>query len=109
MNNIERYVCFMSTKYHEVQTFRTEQGTEYASSRIDNYLRVNGITHVLTGRAVHAQMHVAERINRTITEISHTMLLDAGLSKCWLGYAVLYTTMVRNSCTTSTINNKETP
>lgn len=90
----------MSTRAYEIQTLRTDQGTEYALQEIKRFLNISGIEHVVTGSSAHAQMHVAARIDRTFTEMAQTILIDAGLPKIWWGQAVLYATIIRNRCTT---------
>lgn len=67
MNNLERYIVFMREKGYEVQTLRKYQGTEYAPREIKHKLDMNGIFRAINGRAAPDQMHVAERLNGTIT------------------------------------------
>lgn len=81
MHNLERYIAFMSNKRYEVQTLRTDQGTEHESWEIKNHLDMNGISHAITGRSVHSQIHVSGRKNRTISEMAMNMIKDAGLQK----------------------------
>lgn len=44
----------------------TDQGTEYVSREIQDYLKFNGIIQNPTGIATNAQMHLTERINRNL-------------------------------------------
>lgn len=97
----------MRNRGYDVQTIRTDQGTEYSSSEIESYLRLKGIENVITGRAAREQMHVAESMNLTLTEMARTMIIDEGLAKAWWGHEVKNATMIRNSCTTSTFKSKE--
>lgn len=80
IGNLELYFSFMRNKGFSVQIFRKYQGTEYSSIEIKNYFDINGIYHEISGRVVHTQMHVAERMNHTKTEMEITMLIDAGLT-----------------------------
>lgn len=57
---------FMKNKGCEVQTIRTDQETEYSSNEISSLLKANGVEYAVTGRAAHGQIHVAERMKRTI-------------------------------------------
>lgn len=66
---MSRFVAFMENKVYEVQTIRTYMGSKYRFGEIKDYLRVNGIIRVLTGRRPHAQIHVKERKNRTLPEM----------------------------------------
>lgn len=109
LSNVERYVAWMHTRGYDVQTLRKDEGTEYSSSTIADFLRVNGINHALYGRSAHAQLHVAEKMSRTLTEMARTMHFQAGLPKSWWVNAIKYATSIRNKCTTSTFENREIP
>lgn len=63
----------MTNMGSEVQTFRTDKGTEYGYNVGKEFLRAHIITYVTTGRAVHAQICVTEIMNRTLTEMARTM------------------------------------
>lgn len=108
MQNIETFKSFMEHRGHGIQTLRTNQGSEYASREIKDFLKVNGIMHSPTGLAAHVQMHVYERMNQTVVEMTPSMLIYRDLTKmCW-GYTILYATTIRNWCTESTFQNRET-
>ena len=76
--NLERFKAFMDNRGYGIETFRTDQGTEYASRDIQDYLKINGVQHTPTGRAAHAQIHIAKRMNRTLVEMARAMLIDSG-------------------------------
>lgn len=78
---MEQYHSFVQPEGYVIQTIRTGQWIEYSSGSAHNDLRSTGIVHAPTGRTAHAHMHVVERINRIVTEIAQTMMIDAGLSK----------------------------
>lgn len=65
--NLKRYIAWMHNRSYNIQTLRTDQGTEYAYGTIKDFLRVNVITHALSGRWAHTKLYVAERMNRTMT------------------------------------------
>lgn len=88
MGKIEWLVSSMRNKGHEVKMFHTDQGTEYRLYWIKSYMRVNIISHGVTGRFAQAQMNETERINRNVTEMACMMLIDACLLTKWSGYAV---------------------
>lgn len=79
LRNLEIYVAFMRARNYSVRTFRTDQDTEYASSSIQCFLRFNSITYFHTNRSAHTQIHVVERMHRTLTDMARKMLLDAVL------------------------------
>lgn len=96
INNIKRYKLFMENRGCSIQMFRTDQGKEYESKEINDFLMSNGILHKKTGREAHAQMLVAERMNRTLVEMARTMLVKRGLDEKWWGNEILFSTIIRN-------------
>lgn len=53
IRNIERFKGVMDIRGIGIQVLRMNQGPEYASKEIQDYLKVNGIIHNPTGRAEH--------------------------------------------------------
>lgn len=106
MQNIERFKVFMDAKGYPIQTFITDQASEYAFKEIQDYRKVNEISHTPTGRATHSQMHMAEWIKKTLVEMARSMLIDSGSSekKAWEN-SIWYATTIRNRFTTGTFNN----
>lgn len=65
----------------KIKTFRSDNGTEFVNSKINNFLKERGIKHQLTVPYTPEQNGVAERTIRTITEMTRCMLLDSELPK----------------------------
>ncbi|CAI7883822.1 unnamed protein product [Closterium sp. NIES-54] len=62
-----------------VKAIRTDRGGEFLSKESSLWLKKNGIRHSLTMPYSPALNGIAERANRTITETSRGLLIEAGL------------------------------
>ena len=62
-----------------VKTLRTDNGGEYTSKEFHAHLKACGIRHELTIPKTPEQNGVAERLNRTLVEMTRAMLLDSKL------------------------------
>lgn len=65
----------------KLKTLRTENGCEYLSSNFKSYLSDNGISHQLSIAHTPQQNVVAERLNRTLMDLVHSMLHDSNIGK----------------------------
>lgn len=64
-----------------IHYLRTDRGREFMSLDFNNFCRVNGISRQLTAAFTPQQNRVAERINRTITNIVRNMLSKKQIPK----------------------------
>ena len=58
----------------KIKHIRSDNGTEFKNSGLDDYLDELGITHELTAPYTPQQNGVVERKNRTLAEMARTML-----------------------------------
>lgn len=72
----------------KIKYFRTDNGTEYTSTKFDTLFKNAGIQHQLTTPYTPQQNDIAERYNRTIIERAKCLLFDAKLSKTFWAEAV---------------------
>ena len=63
----------------KLKTIRMDNGGEFTSTQFDDYLNAKGIRHERMILKTPEQNGVAERLNRTLVEMSSSMLLDATL------------------------------
>ena len=75
---------------NKVKFIRTDGGKEYLGPVWDNFLRQNGIIHQVTTPYTPQLNGVAERMNRTIKEMSGAILRDSRLPKEYWVEAVGY-------------------
>ena len=85
---------------------RSDNGGEFTSTRFENYLKTEGIRHEKTIPKTSKQNGVAERFNRTIVEMSRSMLLDAKLPKKFWAECVSTAVYLRNCCPTKAVKDK---
>ena len=68
----------------KLKVLRSDNGGEYKSGEFDQYLKSEGIRHELTVPKSPQQNGVAERLNRTLGEMTRSMLAGSGLpQKFW--------------------------
>ena len=78
----------------KIKTLRSDNGGEYTSKELEDYLKRNGIRHERTVPKTPEQNGVAERMIRTLEETVRAMLSDSKLpKKFWaeaLSTAIIY-------------------
>ncbi len=68
----------------KLKKLRSDNGGEFTSTRFQEYLKAEGVIHVLTIPKTPQQNGVAERFNCTLVEMTRCMLVGANLShKLW--------------------------
>ena len=71
----KRFSSRASTNFGvKIKHIRSDNGTEFKNSGLDDYLDELGITHELSAPYTPQQNGVVERKNRTLAEMDHTML-----------------------------------
>lgn len=94
----------------QIKTLRTDNGGEYVSNAFDQFLKKNGIKHLMTIAYTPEQNGVAERMNRTLTEKAKTYLFDADLPKIFWAEAIMAAYVVnRMPCKRLMNKDKQTP
>nr|AAM19019.1 putative polyprotein [Oryza sativa Japonica Group] len=80
----------------KIKRLRSDRGGEYFSNEFASFCEEFGIIHEMTPPYSPQSNGVAERKNRTLTEMVNAMLDTAGLSKEWWGETVLTACHVLN-------------
>ena len=88
----------------KLKTLRTDNGGEYTSKKFTGFLKSEGVRHECTIPKTPQQNGVAERLNRTLVEVSRSMLLDAKLSHSFWAEAVATAVYLRNRCPTKAVD-----
>ena len=73
----------------KIKRLRSDRGGEYFSNVFDESCVEHGIIHERTPPFSPQSNGIAERKNRTLTDLVNAMLSTAGLSKAWWGEAIL--------------------
>ena len=82
---------------HKIKVLRTDNGGEYVNHAFESFLAVHGIKHQKTNVYTPQDNGVAERMNRTLLNITRTLLKKAQFSKNIWGEAVLTAAYLRNA------------
>ena len=90
----------------KIKCFRTDGGLEYMNHSFSDKLIEFGITKQTTCPSSPQQNAVAERINRTLTDMVISFFKSSGLSTNLWPYAVLYATRMKNLLPHSSIDYK---
>jgi hypothetical protein len=80
----------------KIKPLRSDRGGEYFSNEFDSFCAEHGIIHERTPPYSPQSNGVAERKNRTLTDLVNAMLDTSGLSKAWWGEAILTACHVLN-------------
>jgi hypothetical protein len=99
----EAFSCFKIYKAEvetqlkkKIKRLRSDRGGEYFSNDFDLFCAENGMIHERMPPYSPESNGVAERKNRTLSDLVNAMLDTAGLSKAWWGEAVLTACHVLN-------------
>ncbi|KAJ0795409.1 putative RNA-directed DNA polymerase [Helianthus annuus] len=90
---------------YKVKCIRTDRGGEYCSHEFQRFLKENGIHHQLTTSYTPQQNGVAERKNRTLMELSRSMLKMKKLPNSYWAEAVACATYLLNRATTKSVQD----
>src|SRR3954468_21377797 len=80
----------------KIKRLRSDRGGEYFSNEFDLFCEEHGIIHERTPPYSPQSNGVAERKNRTLTDLVNAMLDTSGLSKEWWGEALMTACHVLN-------------
>ena len=92
-----------SGKMHNI--LHTNNGGEYVSTKFKDYLKSEGIRHECTVPKIPEQNGVAERMNRTLVETMHSMLIDAKLPHAFWAEAISTAVYLRNRSPTTVLED----
>ena len=85
---------------HKLEVLCTDNGGEYSSIKFEDYLKSEGVRHE---RTVPKQNGVAERLNQTLVEIVHSMLIDANLPHKFWAEALATAVYLKNRSPTKAV------
>nr|CAD39988.3 OSJNBb0045P24.6 [Oryza sativa Japonica Group] len=91
----------------KIKRLRSDRGGEFFSNEFDLFCEEHGIIHERTPPYSPESNGIAERKNRTLTDLVNAMLETTGLPKAWWGEALLTSNHVLNRV--PNINKDKTP
>ena len=80
----------------KIKRLRDDRGGEYISNEFSQFCAEHGIIHEVTPPYSPQSNGVAERKNRTLTDLVNAMLESSGMSYEWWGEAILTANFVLN-------------
>lgn len=99
-------VNFLQTQTRKkLKDAHTDGGTEICNSKVETFLQQNGTIHTVSPPYKPALNGIAERMNRTLMEMTRALLIQAGAHISLWGEAFKMATFIHN-CTPKLINGK---
>ena len=99
-DTLEAFKMFVADTrpYGEIKRVRSDNGGEFTSKAFRDYLRENKIKSEFSAPYSPHQNGTAERMWRTLLDMSRCLLIDTKLPKTLWPYAVMYSSYIRNIC-----------
>jgi transposase InsO family protein len=88
----------------KLKTLRTDNGTEFVNSEIEQLCKQNGITHQTTTPYTPEQNGIAERAIAIYFDMVCCMLHSSGMDVCYWGEAFMYAVHIWNITPTAALN-----
>uniref|UniRef100_A0A034WSQ9 Retrovirus-related Pol polyprotein from transposon TNT 1-94 n=1 Tax=Bactrocera dorsalis TaxID=27457 RepID=A0A034WSQ9_BACDO len=63
----------------KIKVLRSDNGREYINKRFDDFLKQQGVTRQLTVPYIPQQYGVAEQVNRTLVEMTRSLLVHSNM------------------------------
>lgn len=88
-----------------IQTLRTDRGGELVSHEFNRYCKESGIKRHLTAPYTPQQNGIVERRNRTLMEMTRSMLKDKRIPNFLWGEATIHATYLLNRIATRSLKD----
>ena len=80
LSNCLRRLFVRNLQGLRITTLKSNNGKEYLNNELDDYLKQNEISRLLSVRRTPQQNDIAEKINHTLFEMTRCSLIDSGIS-----------------------------
>ena len=106
----EKFVTFIKKVEkrvgHSLISLRSDHGTEFENSSFIDYCNEHGVEHNFSAPRTPQQNGVVERKNRTLEDMTRTMLIASGLARNFWAEALNTSCYIINRCMIRPILNK---
>jgi len=106
----DKFRRFKASVEHEtgasIKTLRTDRGGEFTSTEFQSFCEVAGIQRHLTAPYTPQQNGVVERRNRTLLEMTRSILKHMGVPNYLWGEAIRHSTYLINRVATKALNSQ---
>ena len=96
VQRIMNYMTYLKARGRVPCAIRADQGTEFVNEALKNWCHSQGIELQVTAPYSPSQNGVAERMNRMLVELAHTMLMAAQLPEFLWEPAIAHAAYLRN-------------
>lgn len=101
---------FIQTQFSKrVQHLQTDNGREFVNRKMSQYLNERGIEHRTSAPGRHEMNGIAERINRTVSNLIRCMIFDSALDRKYWAEVSAYAVYILNRVTHSFLPAGMTP
>lgn len=101
------YIAFVEKqKGGRVKCLQSDNGTEYTTRELEEYLKTRGISRRLTAPYNPQQNGTSERKNRTLLDTARCLLVESKLPQSFWAEAVNTANYIRNRLPTSSLNGR---
>ena len=108
--SFEKFIVFLKkveTRVgHSLVCLRSDHGTEFENSSFMDYCNMHGVEHNFSAPRTPQQNGVVERKNRTLEDMTRTMLIASSLSRSFWAEALNTSCYIINRCMIRPILNK---
>jgi len=102
-------ICSEIETGEKVNFLRTDGGSEYIESIFQNWLRTKGIHHKRINPGTLQENGMVEQLNRTVLEMTRSMLFDTELPRAFWTFVVNYSQKILNRLPTRALSKDITP
>ena len=97
VDKYKEFINLMKNNFKKnVKVLRSDNGGEYMSKILNEILKENGTKHEFSAPYTPEQNGVAERKNRSLTEMARCMLIDGSMERKFWGEAVITANYLQN-------------
>jgi hypothetical protein len=100
------HVWIQNETQYRIGSLRTDNGREYTSNKFESYLCQHGIKHQTTVPYNPQQNGVAERMNKTLLNMVHSMMFFKNVKLMFWADVVLCAAYVKNRCPSHALEKK---
>src|ERR1700741_3006743 len=93
---VKNYLISLQTQGKTPKFIRTDRGREFLNTDLRSWCDAQGIQHQTTSPYSPAQNGIAERMNRTLVELSRAMLIEGRAPEFLWESAIAHATYIRN-------------
>lgn len=109
INKFKQFKSLVENQTNQkIKAIRSDNGSEYTSNEFREFCQTNGIKQQFSAEYTPQQNGIAERANRTLTEMARCLKIEGNLPEYLWAELVNTSAYIRNRCPTK-VNANKTP